>query len=146
PHLLAAETAAPGFGERGDLLAVDQDPAFGRPVERAEQGGHRALARARRTHDREPFAGADLEVHLLERRERSVASRDAGECHHRGARRHQSPFSATARWGASALRRGPMRASPPTPNAIASTTGTTSHRGTMTEWSTWRPIRPAKKS
>jgi hypothetical protein len=73
------------LAERGDFLAIDPDLAGGRVVQAAEQLQQGRLAGARSPDDRDPLAGLDLEVEVLEHGERDgplpelLAQASAGE-------------------------------------------------------------------
>ena len=58
---------ARGVGEPGDVLAVDNDLARVRPVERADEVEERALARAGRTGDGDELARVEVEREPVER-------------------------------------------------------------------------------
>ena len=127
--LLAPIAHALGFAERGDFDAVHDDRALGRAIERGEQVDEGRLARARRAHDREPFAGADLEIDAVERAHRAVVARDSGHLHERFAHRgRHSPLSASAGSTSSASRIGPKPATPAMSSASPSTIGGTLQR------------------
>ena len=55
--LRGPERARLVLAERGEIVAVEHDAAAGRPVEPGEQAEQRALAAARRAHDRHEAAG-----------------------------------------------------------------------------------------
>ena len=52
---VAAERGQRAVGDCGEVLALEQDAAVGRPVERCEQGEQRGLAAAALAHDRDEF-------------------------------------------------------------------------------------------
>ena len=62
PHPLAADDGALVVVQRGQIDAFQQHLAAGGRFHSAEDVQQGALARARRTHDRQQFALADLEV------------------------------------------------------------------------------------
>jgi hypothetical protein len=130
--LLAAEAHALVLGHRRQLLAVDPEAASRGFVEGAEQIDQRALARAGGPHHREPFAGVDAQVHLIERLERAVMARDTFEPDQRFAR-HHSPFSTGAGSTARASRIGPSPATTATAMPRASTSSGTSQRNATAE-------------
>ena len=62
------------FGrQRRDVAALEQVAAGGRAIEQAEQVQQRGLARARRAHHRDVFAGLDAQVELVQRVHFAVA-------------------------------------------------------------------------
>ena len=56
------------------LPAVDQDAAGGRGDQAVDHREERGLAAAGRPHDRDEFAGHDLQVHAVERREARIGA------------------------------------------------------------------------
>ena len=54
-------------GDVGDVLAADDDPSRGRPVEAGDQPQRGRLAAARRAEERDELAARDVEVDAVER-------------------------------------------------------------------------------
>src|SRR5262245_46538011 len=142
---LAPKAHPAALAHRRDLGAIHPQAAGGRLIERSEQVEQRALPRPRGPHYREPFAGLDAQVHLVQRLECPVVSRDALQPHQRFAW-HQSPASAGAGSTASARRIGPRPVMNATSIASPITMNGTSQRSATPEWNTWRPMICAKKS
>ena len=65
--------------DRGDVGAVEQDPAGGRQLEAGDHAQGRRLARARRPEHREELAVADVEVDAVDRDDVAVVLRDPFE-------------------------------------------------------------------
>jgi hypothetical protein len=87
---------------RVDRLASEAIVAAGRPVEAAEDVHQRALARARRAHDGDEFAGLDRERDAVQRMHGLIAHRIGLDQIGRFDQRHP-PILRTASAGASNL-------------------------------------------
>ena len=77
---LAADARQFGFVQRGDIDALEQAASAGRPVEAADDGHQRRLARTRRADDGDELAGFDFEVDAAQRLHLDIAHRE-GACH-----------------------------------------------------------------
>ena len=74
---VATQSRGAVVGQAADDLALEHDVAGRRPVEAAEQLEQRALAAARRAHERDEFAGGDRQGDAAERVDGRLAERVA---------------------------------------------------------------------
>src|SRR6185436_12900884 len=75
-HVLRSPSREPSAAERSDLDAADVNTAAARCIEAADQIEQGRLAGARRPHQREKFAGLDVEVHALQHVDAFTAARE----------------------------------------------------------------------
>src|SRR5262245_51391949 len=128
PHALAPVADQVGPRETGQIHAIDDHTALVGKVQPSQEVHERRLPGARGAHDGEPLAGADLEVHVVERND-AVPVAPGGALDEDV--RHQPPRGAAAGAMPSARLSGIITETRQRRREIAITSGTTSTRGSI---------------